>query len=119
MNSAMALRRPEDEDNEDLARWGSPSCLEVELICALQSGVMLDSLDAAKVTGKIVVCCVRGGVRRMEKGEAVRRAGGVGMVLVNDEEGGSNVIADAHVLPALHINYTDGLALMAYIKSTP
>ncbi|XP_048545104.1 subtilisin-like protease SBT5.3 [Triticum urartu] len=80
---------------------------------------MLDSLDAAKVTGKIVVCCVRGGVRRMEKGEAVRRAGGVGMVLVNDEEGGSNVIADAHVLPALHINYTDGLALLAYIKSTP
>lgn len=79
---------------------------------------MLDSLDAAKVNGKIVVC-VKGGIRRMEKGETVRRAGGVGMVLINDEEGGSTVVADAHVLPALHLNYTDGLALLAYIKSTP
>ncbi|CAM0910052.1 unnamed protein product [Alopecurus aequalis] len=79
---------------------------------------VLDSLDAAKVRGKIVVC-MRGGGRRIEKGETVRRAGGVGMVLINDEEGGNTVVADAHVLPALHINYTDGLALTEYIASTP
>uniref|UniRef100_A0ACD5WTS5 Uncharacterized protein n=1 Tax=Avena sativa TaxID=4498 RepID=A0ACD5WTS5_AVESA len=78
----------------------------------------LDSLDAAKVTGKIVVCLI-GGSRRIEKGEAVRRAGGAGMVLINDEDSGSTVIPDAHVLPALHIGYTDGLALSAYINSTP
>jgi hypothetical protein len=70
------------------------------------------------VRGKIVVC-VKGANRRIEKGEAVRRAGGVGMVLVNDEDSGSTVTADAHILPALHISYTDGLALLAYIKSTP
>jgi hypothetical protein len=78
----------------------------------------LESLDPAKVKGKIVVC-VRGPNRRIEKGETVRRAGGVGMVLINDEEGGTTVIADPHVLPALHISYTDGLALLAYIRSTP
>ena len=78
----------------------------------------LDSLDAAKVTGKIVVC-LRGGGRRIEKGETVRRAGGAGMVLINDEEGGSFVFPDSHVLPALHINYTDGLELLAYIRSAP
>ncbi|XP_051199536.1 subtilisin-like protease SBT5.3 [Lolium perenne] len=78
----------------------------------------LETLDAAKVRGKIVVC-VKGANRRIEKGEVVRRAGGVGMVLVNDEDSGSTVTADAHILPALHISYTDGLALLAYIKSTP
>lgn len=78
---------------------------------------ILGSLDAEKVRGKIVVC-VRGGSPRVEKGEAVRRAGGAGMVLVNDEIAGHGVIADPHILPAVHINYADGLALLAYINST-
>ena len=86
--------------------------MECSQVCAL------DSLDAAKVRGKIVVC-VNGATPRIEKGETVRRAGGVGMVLINDEDWGSTVAADAHVLPALHINYADGLALLAYIRSTP
>ena len=54
----------------------------------------------------------------MEKGEAVRRAGGVGLVLANDEASGNEMIADAHVLPATHITYTDGRALLAYLNST-
>ncbi|XP_040381175.1 subtilisin-like protease SBT5.3 [Oryza brachyantha] len=77
----------------------------------------LGALDAGKVTGKIVVC-LRGGNPRVEKGEAVSRAGGVGMILVNDEASGDDVIADAHILPAVHIGYNDGLALLAYINST-
>nr|CAB3457372.1 unnamed protein product [Digitaria exilis] len=68
------------------------------------------SLDKAKVKGKIVVC-VRGKNARVEKGEAVRRAGGVGLVLANDATSGNEVIADAHVLPATHITYTDGIDL--------
>ncbi|OEL37355.1 Subtilisin-like protease SBT5.3 [Dichanthelium oligosanthes] len=70
------------------------------------------SLDKAKVKGKIVVC-IRGKNARVEKGEAVRRAGGVGLVLASDEASGNEVIADAHVLPATHITYTDGIALLA------
>lgn len=62
--------------------------------------------------------CIRGKNARVEKGEAVRRAGGVGLVLANDEASGNEVIADAHVLPATHITYTDGVALLAYLNST-
>uniref|UniRef100_A0A804UDX8 Subtilisin-like protease SBT5.3 n=1 Tax=Zea mays TaxID=4577 RepID=A0A804UDX8_MAIZE len=75
------------------------------------------SLDKAKVKGKIVVC-VRGKNARVEKGEAVHRAGGAGMVLANDEASGNEVIADAHVLPATHITYADGVTLLAYLKAT-
>ncbi|PUZ71199.1 hypothetical protein GQ55_2G295300 [Panicum hallii var. hallii] len=75
------------------------------------------ALDKAKVKGKIVVC-IRGKNARVEKGEAVRRAGGVGLVLVNDEASGNEMIADAHVLPAAHITYSDGVALLAYLNST-
>jgi hypothetical protein len=36
-------------------------------------------------------------------GEAVLRAGGVGLVLVNDEASRNELIADAHVLPAVQV----------------
>ncbi|KAL6656210.1 hypothetical protein ACP70R_007036 [Stipagrostis hirtigluma subsp. patula] len=74
------------------------------------------SLDKAKVEGKIVVC-LRGKNARVEKGVAVRQAGGVGLVLANDEASGNEMIADAHVLPATHITYSDGVKLLAYLKS--
>uniref|UniRef100_A0A0E0JWY0 Subtilisin-like protease n=1 Tax=Oryza punctata TaxID=4537 RepID=A0A0E0JWY0_ORYPU len=63
----------------------------------------MGSLDPEKVKGKIVVC-LRGVNPRVEKGEAVREAGGAGMVLANDVTTGNEIIADAHVLPATHIN---------------
>ncbi|KAG2635714.1 hypothetical protein PVAP13_2NG382103 [Panicum virgatum] len=75
------------------------------------------SLDKAKVEGNIVVC-IRGKNAHVEKGEAVRRARGAGLVLANDEASGNEMTADAHVLPATHITYTDGRALLAYLNST-
>jgi hypothetical protein len=66
----------------------------------------------------MIVVCIRGKNARVAKGEAVRQAGGVGFVLVNDEASGNEMIADAHVLPATHITYNDGLALLAYLNST-
>ncbi|KAJ4747536.1 Subtilisin-like protease [Rhynchospora pubera] len=78
---------------------------------------VLDSLDPKKVKGKIVVC-IRGSNARVEKGETVLQAGGVGMVLANDESTGNEIIADAHVLPATHISYSDGVALLKYLNST-
>ncbi|KAF0913837.1 hypothetical protein E2562_024922 [Oryza meyeriana var. granulata] len=75
------------------------------------------SLEKGKVEGKIVVC-MRGKNARVEKGEAVRRAGGVGLVLANDEATGNEMIADAHVLPATHVTCSDGVALLAYLNST-
>ncbi|TVU32952.1 hypothetical protein EJB05_24717 [Eragrostis curvula] len=78
---------------------------------------MEGSLDPEKVKGKIVVC-LRGISARVAKGEVVRQAGGVGMVLANDETTGNEIIADAHVLPATHIKYRDGQILYSYLKST-
>uniref|UniRef100_A0A6V7QWR2 Subtilisin-like protease SBT5.3 n=1 Tax=Ananas comosus var. bracteatus TaxID=296719 RepID=A0A6V7QWR2_ANACO len=43
------------------------------------------SLDPAKAGGKIVVC-IRGNNARVEKGEVVREAGGVGMILAKDQQ---------------------------------
>lgn len=62
--------------------------------------------------------CTRGNNARVEKGEVVREAGGVGMVLANDDSTGNEIIADPHVLPATHISYSDGVALLKYINST-
>lgn len=75
------------------------------------------SLDHRKVKGKILVC-LRGDTARVDKGEQASLAGAVGMVLANDLKSGNEVIADAHVLPASHINYTDGIALFSYVNST-
>ncbi|XP_010942535.1 subtilisin-like protease SBT5.3 [Elaeis guineensis] len=77
----------------------------------------LGSLDPEKVRGKIVVC-LRGIIARVEKGEAVLLAGGSGMVLVNDQSSGNEIIADAHLLPATHITYNDGLSLYLYLSYT-
>ncbi|KAG2649249.1 subtilisin-like protease SBT5.3 [Panicum virgatum] len=78
---------------------------------------MIGALDPAKVKGKIVVC-LRGISARVAKGEAVKQAGGAGMVLANDASTGNEIIADAHVLPATQIKYRDGLRLYSYLNST-
>lgn len=75
------------------------------------------TLDHKKVKGKILVC-LRGDNERVDKGMQAALAGAVGMILCNDESTGSEIIPDPHFLPASHINYTDGLAVYAYIKST-
>ncbi|MQM14505.1 hypothetical protein Taro_047436 [Colocasia esculenta] len=75
------------------------------------------SLDPKKVKGRIVVC-LRGSNARVEKGQVVLQARGVGMILANDLSTGNEIIADAHVLPATHVSYRDGFAIFAYIKST-
>ncbi|EEE66000.1 hypothetical protein OsJ_21940 [Oryza sativa Japonica Group] len=92
---------------------GSDACYDSDILAAFEAAIA----DGVHVMGKIVVC-MRGGNPRVEKGEEVSRAGGAAMILVNDEASGNDVIADAHVLPAVHINHADGHALLAYINST-
>ncbi|XP_050941570.1 subtilisin-like protease SBT5.4 [Cucumis melo] len=77
----------------------------------------IESLDPEKVKGKIVVC-LRGDNARTEKGYVVAKAGGVGMILANAEENGDDISADAHLLPASHITYSDGQLVYQYINST-
>jgi hypothetical protein len=78
---------------------------------------MAGGLDPLKVKGKILVC-LRGINARLDKGRQALLAGAVGMILANDKITGNEVISDAHVIPASHINYADGLQLFAYINST-
>ncbi|KAI3996726.1 hypothetical protein MKX01_041026 [Papaver californicum] len=75
------------------------------------------SLDPKKVKGKIL-SCLRGINGRVEKGVVALQAGAVGMILANDILSGNEIVADPHVLPSAHINYTDGLTLFSYINST-
>ncbi|XP_050228014.1 subtilisin-like protease [Mercurialis annua] len=76
------------------------------------------SLESSEVKGKIVLCDRGGSAGRVEKGQVVADAGGAGMILVNQEDEGYNTIADAHVLPASHVSYSDGMGIKAYINST-
>ncbi|KAI5406633.1 subtilisin-like protease SBT5.3 isoform X2 [Lathyrus oleraceus] len=75
------------------------------------------TLDPNKVKGKIVLC-LRGINARVDKGQQALQAGAVGMVLANDIITGNEIIADPHVLPASHINFSDGLKVFNYVNSS-
>jgi subtilisin family serine protease len=75
----------------------------------------LNTLDPAKVAGKIIVCD-RGVNDRVEKSTEVARAGGVGMVLANTSPNSLN--ADIHAVPTVHVNEIDGAAIKAYVSGT-
>jgi subtilisin family serine protease len=72
-------------------------------------------LDPAKVAGKIVLCD-RGVNARVAKSQAVKDAGGVGMVLANVTPNSLN--ADFHFVPTVHVADTARAALKAYAATT-
>jgi subtilisin family serine protease len=74
----------------------------------------LDSLDPAKVSGKLVVC-ERGVVDRVEKSLTVREAGGAGMVLINPTANSLN--ADLHYVPSIHLNDDAYAPVTAYVAT--
>ncbi|XP_075508649.1 subtilisin-like protease [Primulina tabacum] len=76
------------------------------------------SLNPDDVRGKVVLCEVGGGSTTIRKGIAVKNASGAAMVLMNQEYMGYTTSAEAHVLPAIHISYADGLKVKAYLNST-
>jgi len=70
-------------------------------------------LDPAKVAGKIVLC-ERGGNVLVNKAQAVKDAGGAGMVLVNTPTSNNSTLAILHVVPAVHLPNTAYAAVKAY-----
>ncbi len=84
----------------DAEDFGNPLCLP-------------GTFPPGSLTGMIVLC-ERGAIGRAAKGENVAAAGGVGMVLFNFDDD-DNLFTDTHVIPAVHVNHTDGLKLKAYI----
>ncbi|KAK6911806.1 PA domain [Dillenia turbinata] len=75
------------------------------------------SLDPKFVKGKIVVCD-RGINSRAAKGEVVKKAGGIGMILANGVFDGEGLVADCHVLPATAVGAASGDLIRRYISSS-
>ena len=67
------------------------------------------------VAGKIVLCR-RGVIGRVEKSEAVMIAGGVGMILYENDDKG-DLMSDSHFVPTVHVDNTPGLAIKSYIAA--
>ncbi|CAA3006797.1 subtilisin-like protease [Olea europaea subsp. europaea] len=72
------------------------------------------SLDPNIVQGKIVLCD-RGINSRAVKGEVVKKAGGIGMILANGVFDGEGLVADCHVLPATSVGASAGEEIRKYI----
>ncbi|TFC35353.1 serine protease [Cryobacterium sp. TMT2-42-4] len=70
-----------------------------------------NSLDPAKVTGTVVFC-QRGVYDRVAKSVEVKRAGGIGMVLVNKTA--SSLDLDQHAVPTVHLNAEAFVTAFAY-----
>ena len=73
-------------------------------------------LDPAKVAGKLVVC-TRGTNARTDKGDAVKNAGGVGMILAN-ATAGQTIDADFQSVPTVQVSNTDGTAIKTYVSGS-
>jgi subtilisin-like proprotein convertase family protein len=67
-------------------------------------------------SGQIVVCD-RGLIGRVQKGANVLAAGAGGMIVANDLPNAASLNADAHVLPAVHVSYADGLLLKDWLAA--
>lgn len=75
-----------------------------------------DTLDPAKIAGKVVVCD-RGVVDRVAKSAEVKRGGGVGMILVNLTN--SSLDTDKHSVPTVHVNPPATEAIKAKVTAHP
>ncbi|XP_043720410.1 subtilisin-like protease SBT1.4 [Telopea speciosissima] len=75
-------------------------------------------LDSSKVAGKIVICD-RGGNARVEKGSAVKTAGGIGLIMANTAESGEELIADSHLIPATMVGQSAADKIREYARSNP
>ncbi len=72
------------------------------------------SLDGGRVAGAVVVC-ERGRIGRVDKSDAVQRAEGAGMVLVNQEE--RSATDDIHAVPTVHLGVDEGRRLVRSIRA--
>lgn len=76
------------------------------------------TLDRRLVAGKIVICD-RGISPRVQKGQVVKDAGGVGMILTNTAANGEELVADSHLLPAVAVGENEAKAIKHYVLSDP
>ncbi|XP_061373947.1 subtilisin-like protease SBT1.3 [Gastrolobium bilobum] len=72
------------------------------------------TLDRRMASGKIVICD-RGISPRVQKGQVVKNAGGIGMILTNTAANGEELVADCHLIPAIAVGEKEGKELKHYV----
>ncbi|WP_028765723.1 S8 family serine peptidase [Shewanella fidelis] len=77
----------------------------------------LEPFPADTFADDTIVVCDRGAIARVDKGRNVLAGGASGLVLANLQGGAESVVADAHVLPAIHIDADKGDALKAWLAT--
>ncbi|KAI9182803.1 hypothetical protein LWI28_029041 [Acer negundo] len=75
-----------------------------------------DTLNETLVKGKIVVCDGARG-NKYEKSENVKKAKGVGMILVNPKSGGDELSVQPYILPTARVGYTAGKFVRQYAST--
>ncbi|KZV51893.1 hypothetical protein F511_09157 [Dorcoceras hygrometricum] len=75
------------------------------------------TLNPHSVAGKIVICD-RGISPRVQKGQVVKDAGGIGMILSNTAANGEELVADCHLLPAVAVGEMAGKSIKRYALSS-
>lgn len=80
------------------------------------NNALCDTFPPGTFTGQIVVCD-RGFFNRIQKGANVLAGGGGGMILANDLPNASSLSSEGHVLPAVHIGFSDGVSLRNWLAS--
>ena len=73
-------------------------------------------LDPAKVAGKLVVC-LRGGNVLINKGDAVKTAGGAAMIIQNAPGTNNTTINQPYVIPTVHLDVTAYPTVVAYAQT--
>ncbi|KAL3719134.1 hypothetical protein ACJRO7_004134 [Eucalyptus globulus] len=76
------------------------------------------SLARLSVRGKVVLCDIKW-IDPVGAGQEVKDNGGAAMILVNGPADGYTTISDAHVLPAIALNYAAGREIKRYLNTTP
>ncbi|MGJ7917489.1 S8 family serine peptidase [Massilia sp. LXY-6] len=89
----------------------NPTMVTLCYSAASNNGVPV--LDPAKVAGKVVTC-TRGTNARLDKSQAVKDAGGVGMVEIDN---GAGLVAEVHAVPTVHVSAADGAAIKTYAQA--
>lgn len=77
----------------------------------------LNPFPAGTWTNNEIVVCDRGAIARVAKGANVAAGGAGGMILANIDGGATSVVADFHVLPAIHVDAANGNAIKAWLAS--
>ncbi|KAK8962530.1 Subtilisin-like protease [Platanthera guangdongensis] len=104
MNSTVLTMAASEANDGYFTPYQSSYCLE-------------SSLNRTKARGKVLVCHHSGSSSesRMEKSMAVKKAGGVGMILIDERE---DTVALPFIIPASSIDREVGDRVLSYLNTT-